>query len=339
LFRRYEKVKKLIRARFLTAIFALVMAFAFATGIGGTAFAAPGDVVGLADFPTLSSVRPNTFDSDLVGGNFELQLVKLVEDASGDVVPQFFSSAAEADAANFTWTGNTATVDSYIDVSTGYALEFSPGLWVYDVLAYGFGTQVGPESWHADYSYNTVVTSGDFTFVTTDFIAPDSDRTANINIEFYRSDPTRPGFFIVSGDFSVVYGNDDYAPTTGAHGRSYPTALDAVAHGFVTTVRPEIILSNYAKAPGSQMLYSITDLGGTTYMGSGSGVNATSWLYAVYYSDDGIKYTRDPASFYIGPDDYKFDEGQKTAVAPALVVWGIGNLTNYFNYFPNTIYR
>jgi hypothetical protein len=340
LFRRYEKVKKLIRARFLTAIFALVMAFAFTAGIGATAFAATPGFVGVADFVTWGSVRPNTYDSNFgVGDYFELQIVKMIENASGDVYPGFFSDATEADPGNFTWTQTSSTTgDSYIDLSTAEARETAPGQWVYYVVAYGgLAGTIGPESWELTYSYDGDDGDGGFTFVTTDFtyIAQDSGTEDNIGIEFYYVDPMVPTDLITSGDFDTISGGDDRA-TAPAYGRSYATPLDAVAHG---TIYPGNIIRTYGKAAGQQMLASITDLAGNTYTGSGSGSKATGWLYAVYYTDDGHNYTRDLDSQYIGADDYKFKEDRSEEYS-ALVVWGIGEFDkDYSNYFPNTIYR
>jgi hypothetical protein len=332
-------MKKLIRARFLTAIFALVMAFVFAAGLGGAAFAAVGDVVGLTDFNVLSSPRPDVYDSNEdEGGYFELQIAKLVENASGDADLQFFSSAEEADPDNFTWTLNFGAGDSEIDLGTAEARELSPGIWYYYVIAYGYGGNVGPESWRLAYSYDSVVTSSDFTFVTTDFRAQDSGTVNNIKIEFYRGDPKNPPVnFITSGDFSAVGGTDDHIPTLPAppqpYGRSYATALDAVAHGFAGS-GSEKILNNYAKTeePPVQFLVSITDLNDNTYEGSGSGVNETGWMYAVYYPAGGTTYARDPDSYFVGPDDYKLKEN-------ALVIWAIGRLGDYSGFFPNTINR
>jgi hypothetical protein len=313
---------------------AMLLAVFTAAAVCGAAFAAP-VIVGLEDFATYQDVRPNTYDTDYGYSDiFELQIVKSVFDPStGSYYPEFFSSAAEANPKNFTWTlVSTTSGDSYIDIGTGRVVQDGPTRWYYSVEAYGFGSAIGPESWEAVYNYGGLVTSGDFTFVGTEFRAPDTGSSPFINIEFYDMNPRIPADLVTSGKFKVVDGSDDYAWSP-AHGRSYATALDAVAHSFY----PAGIIRLYTKAPGFQLLDSITDLNGNVHPDPRSEI--TGWLYAVYYTDDGRNYVRDPDSFYIGPDDYKFKDDKIGEKTPALVIWGIGGLSQYGYYFPDTITR
>jgi hypothetical protein len=309
----------------------LAIAILMVTAAFGAAFAAAGDIIGLVDVNTQQTQRPNTFDSDLSGEYFEFNIIKVVEDASGDYVPQYFSSGAEADPRNFNWSQlSSVTGGTSVDIATAMAVEASTGHWYYYVVAYGFGIAEGPENWHADYSYNTAETSGDFTITTTDFGNQDPDVTeADIQVEFYNGPASDPRALIASGVYRLINANDDYANPP-AHGRSYPTALDAVGHAFVAG---DIDL--YTK-PGTgptteQFLKSITKNGvpypddPTIHFG---------WMYAVYYSDNGVTYTRDDDDTYIfGPDDYMFKAALKQDY-PARVVWALGYLGNYSYYLP-----
>jgi hypothetical protein len=329
--RRYEKVKKLIRAliraRFLTAIFALIMAFAFATGIGGTAFAAPGDIVGLADFATIGAVRSNTYTADLngYGETYALQIVQLEEVSGGGAIPVGFSTAADALAV--TWTQNTQNMaNGFIDTGT-YATVYSADISGYylSVTAYNTVGSLGPDSWRAtDGDGNT----GDFSFVATVYGNPDSGSVSDIKIEFYDGAPTKYRAF-ATGSFEAVNGFDDYDSAIGDYGRSYPTPLDSVASG---TLSQPAVISTYHKYLGFQNLQDIVDLSSVTHTPS----SGEGWLYAVYYPDSQTpgQYNRDPISEIVGYDDYLLQKG-------ALVIYAIGpyDTSAYAAYFPNTITR
>jgi hypothetical protein len=316
---------------------ALLMAVVMAMFVCGAAFAAPGDIVGLVDFNTTQTQRPNTFDSNLRGDYFEFNIVLSVETSTpGEYAPQFFSSAAEADPANFDWSQlSSLTGGTDVDLGTAAAMETAPssGLWYYYVVAYAYGGYTGPENWHAEYSYGSVVTSGDFTITTTDFLNQDPGTTeANIQVEFYNGSAAVPANLIASGLYPLVYGYDDYANPP-AIGRSYSTALDAVGRAFEAKD-----IDSYAKPSKGvgtmQMLDSITK-NGITY--PQAPVAYYGWMYAVYYSDNGVTYTRDDDDTYIfGPDDYMFKAALKQRYT-ARVVWAWGRLIDYDTYLPPTL--
>jgi hypothetical protein len=327
--RRCEKVKKLIRARFLTAIFTLVLAFVFVAGVGGAAFATSGDIVGLTDLATIGAVRPNTYTADLAGGSREtyyLQIVLLVEDAVGDDIPQGFVAAADALAV--AWSQNTPNMaNGYIDTST-YNAVYSSALngYILEVTAYNTIGSLGPDSWRAtDGDGNT----GDFSFVGTVYRTPDTGSVSDIGIEFYPANPAQSAA-IATGSFENVNGYDDYDSALGDYGRSYPTPLDAVAHGTLT---PGNILTTYHKYAGYQNLLDIVDLNNVTYAPAPN--TKEGWMYAVYYpSKNPGQYDRDPISQIVGYDDYLLERG-------ALVIYAIGvySDTEYAAYFPDTITR
>jgi hypothetical protein len=318
---------------------AMLLAVFVTAAVCAAAFAAVGDVVGLIDFNTTQTQRTNTFDSNITGDYFEFNIVKVVETASGDTELQFFSSANEADPANFEWTQLSSVAENtHLDFSYFGVKNIDATHWYYYIGAYSDGDYqaVGPENWHADYSYEDVVTSGDFTITTTDYSDPDSYLAEDkIQIAFYNGPANVPTNCIASGDYALIRGIDDKAVYP-AIGRSYPTALDAVGHAFVSG---DIEL--YTKpgtGPGTiQMVLSITK-NGITYIGNDT--DHTGWMYAVYYSNDGITYTRDGGvdvdSYIFGPDDYKFD-GPKKQYYPAYEVWALGYYNAYNTYLPPTL--
>jgi hypothetical protein len=308
-------------------IFAFIVALVLS--FGGAAFAATasGDIVGLADYVTMHYPRPNTYTADLsgVGETYTLQIVRLIEVSNDIFVPIGFPTEEEAKAV--TWSQNTPNMyNGYIDDAT-YQTVYSADISGYylQVDAYNLVQSLGPDSWRAtDGDGNT----GDFSFVATDYSNADSGVVYNINIELYDGDPTVLSAF-ASGFFSTVNGNDDYDSITGDHGRSYATPLDSVAHG---TISPDKIITTYHKYTQTQNIWEIEDLNGVWHTPSS---DYEAFLYAVYYSDDGHNYTRDPISEIVGYDDYLLQRG-------ALVIFAIGDIYDwktYTSYFPDNITR
>ncbi|MDR3076020.1 MAG: hypothetical protein LBU26_01865, partial [Synergistaceae bacterium] len=217
--------------RAASAVLALAVFLAFAAG--GAAFAAQGDIVGLADLATLETARPNTYTADINGSGdtFELQIVQLQEDASGNFVPVGFPTAD--DALRVTWSQNTPGMyNGEIDTYSYEAYPASVGGYYLSVFAANWAESLGPDSWRA--TDPSTGATGDFSFVATAYNAPDSGAVANIKIELYDGSPMLLSPF-AAGSFGTVNGNDDYTSITGDHGRSYPTPLDSVAHCMVAT--------------------------------------------------------------------------------------------------------
>ena len=313
---------------------AWVLALAFVIGAGaGSAFAAAGDILGLVDFNTYQSSRINTFDVDFgEETSVDLMIVKLIDDGMGDAYIGWFDS--QTDAQSVTWSHNTPDMGN-TDLSTAMFVGAEDGgtgsgkwyLTTTNALDV-YGYYLGPDSWKG--TYGSV--EGDFSFVATEFGAQDTGTVSNISIEFYKGDPTQgSSTFIVKGSFSAVLGNDDYfGSTLIGHGRSYPTALDSVAHG---TLPPGNIISTYTKYQGTQGLRTITDNFGNVYPSLPS--VDYGWMYGVYYPDPDTKgqYNLDATSKPIAADDYLLLED-------ALVIWGIGNsLSQYDSFYPSTINR
>jgi hypothetical protein len=307
---------------------ALLLAVFAAASMCGAAFAAVGDVVGLADFNTLDSVRPNTYDAEFGDEQeYDLAIIKIVEDVNGNYVPQFFGSAAEADPSNFTWTQNTASMyNAEIYVASGEARQMSRGNWYYFVPADCHGYTLGPDSWRAAYLSLGTDAYGDFSFVSTEYSSyPEYPVTAyDIKIEF-RDHYQLPATF-ATGNFAQVQFGDDFVSDPSAHERTYATALDAVAHG---TLPPGNIIQTYAKTPGKQMLTAVSDNLGVRHYGRDS---KSGFMYAVYKPDpnDPTQYNRDENSHRISPDDYLLEDGD-------YILWAIGHLYDYYAYFRNTI--
>ncbi|MDR1471132.1 MAG: hypothetical protein LBS75_01290 [Synergistaceae bacterium] len=310
---------------------ALAAAVAFALCLGSqAAFAATasGDIIGLTDLATMGAVRPNTYTADINGieEEFTLQIVRLVEDASGAFVPVGFPTSA--DAEKVTWSHNTPNMENGY-IITAKALPLAIGGYYLSVDTYNLVQTLGPDSWRAtdaDGNY------GDFSFVATAYNAQDTGQVSDIQIEFYDDNPTiSPDF--AAGSFTTVNGNDDYDSALGDVGRSWPTPLDAVAHGTLST--PPVI-TTYHKVTDTQDLQDIVDLNGNTHAPSPA-TERGSWLYAVYYPDTVTAgtYNRDPVSEVVGYDDYVLEEG-------ALVIFAIGDYGDwklYHSYFPDVIYR
>jgi hypothetical protein len=311
---------------------AVFLAVFIAASTVGAAFAAQGDIIGLADYATWGDPRPNVYEADLNGSgeSYVLQIVQ-VEEVSADLfIPVGFPTAVEAESV--AWTQNTPNMaNGYIDEdpNTYYAVYSADlGGYYLHAEAYNLVGSLGPDSWKAtDSDGNT----GDFSFVGTVYNNADTGRVANIRIEFYDQNPTLyPAF--ATGVFDTVYGYDDYDSITIVpdHGRSYPTPLDAVAHG---TLPPGNIITTYHKYTQTQDILDIVDVNGAYHTpGAGEG-----FLYAVYYPDPNVagQYDRDPDSEYIGYDDYLLQQG-------ALVIYAIGNyddVKEYASYFPDTITR
>jgi hypothetical protein len=307
---------------------ALLMAVAMAMFVCGAAFAAVGDTY-LGDFNTIDSVRPNTYDGDYGGApyQYDLKIVKLVEDANGDYIPTFFASASDADPANFIWSLNTAqNYNGDFDPDDAVAAyDSDAGGWYYSLTVENDAVALGPESWRLTYLPSSY--SGDFSFVGTEFSSyPEYPVTAyNIGIE-YQDNYQIPATF-ATGSFEEVQYIDDYAPY-GSHERTYATALDAVARSM--QVSPPVI-HNYSKTPGKQLLAVVSDDIDVGH--KGLDVNS-GFMYAVYKpsSANPTQYTRDDSSERIGPDDYLLSDGD-------YILWAIGHLYAYDEYFPSEIER
>ncbi|MDR1471454.1 MAG: hypothetical protein LBS75_02935 [Synergistaceae bacterium] len=305
---------------------AMALAILMVAATFGAAFAAAGDVVGLADFWTSGTARPNTYTADLgVSEDFPLEIVQVVEDASGDFVLEGFPTAQEA--LSLQWAQSTPGMQNGEILTATYSADISPtgsGFALY-VLARNNANSVGPDSWMA--GDPTSGANGSFSFVGTDYAHPDSGTVNGIRIEFYDADPTTTSYF-AAGAFEVVNGNDDYDTVPGDYGRSYPTPLDAVAHG---TLSAPYVISTYHKFSQTQTINDIVDMNGVTHVpGSGEG-----WLYAVYYPSGSGTFTRDNVSEYVGYDDYRLGED-------ALAIFAIGDYDDfkmYHSYFPDIIYR
>ncbi len=313
------------RNKILSVFLALAMVIALFAPLGGTALAAQGDYVGLADFSTIGSFRPNTYDADIndVGEYYQLKIVPIIDNGQGGTYSGWFASAAEADPSNFVWTQNTPLMyNGYIDESTAVAVQDpTTNGWYYSVDAYNVIGTLGPDSWRLTYTPPAPDIYGDFSFVATAYIAQDSGTVDDISIEFYDYQSASP---FATGYLGTVNGSDNSAPT-GAHGRSYSTALDAVGHAMY----PSNIISDYDTYYQTQMLDSVTDLSNTPHYGDGI---SNGWMYGVYYHSSGTTWNLDPYSEYIGPDDYLLQDG-------ALVIWKIGNLADYDSDFPAQITR
>jgi hypothetical protein len=300
--------------------------------LGGAAFAAaPGDVIGLADFNANreagTAIRDNTYTADHnTGDTFELLIVQVIQGpTSGDTFLAGFPTSD--DAASITWSQNTPGMENgYIDESTVQAVLSPIGGWALRVQTYDMAGSLGPDSWRAaDGDGNT----GDFSFVGTDYTDPDSGTVDYpINVKYYDGNPTTMTPF-ASGTFVGVNGYDDYdsAELFGDHGRSYPTALDALAHG---TVSSPPTINTYHKYHSTQDLRDIVDLNNITHPLVGN----DGWLYAVYYLN-GNQFVRDPLSEIIGYDDYKFRDGEMTALVQFAI--GIYDKNLYASYFPDTL--
>jgi hypothetical protein len=301
------------------------MVFALTVGSGGAAFAATGDMIGLADLATAYTPRPSTYTADLsVGDYYELQIVPVLDDGAGGTYLGWFQT--EDDTLAISWTQNTqGMANGLIDTSTYAAIASGNGYYLY-VVAYNFATTEGPDSWRATYDLDPVVT-GDFSFVATDYSIPDSGHVPAIDIELYDGPTTLTPFAV--GSFGNVDGIDDYTSIPGDHGRSYSTALDAVAHG---TFPPDEIITTYSKVANTQTLLTVIDLQNTSH--TADMANKYGWMYAVYYQDTIYprKWNRDSNSVIIGPDDYMLQED-------ALVIWTIDKFSNYDVDFPEEIER
>jgi hypothetical protein len=260
-----------------------------------------------------------------------MEIARIVEDANGNFVIAGFPTVA--DALAITWSQiSTNMCNGYIDETTYQAIKAPASVGGYYLLvdAYNFVGTLGPDIWRANDGSGA---SGYFSFVATDYIAQDTGQVNNIKIELYDGNPTiLPD--ITSGSFVTVNGFDDYDSAPGDVGRSWPTPLDAVAHGVLP---PGNIITTYHKINGTQDLQDIVDLNGNTFGPNPWIAPCESWLYAVYYPDTSIagRYNRDPVSEFVGYDDYKLEEG-------ALVIFAIGNYDDwkrYQSFFPNVIYR
>jgi hypothetical protein len=318
-----------IRKVFLSMLLAV---FAVAS-VCGAAFAAVGDVVGLIDLPTYDGQRWNTFDANLNDiAMYTLEIYPMVD--SGTVSPDigWFTSAADADPSNFRWEPNTTVfgnVDFYFDGAA--AVDAGGGHWYYSLPVYVVGNELGPESWRATYAPNIDVASGDFSFVATDTDNPDTGLVNAIRIEFQDGPPLSAAF--ASGDLSEVDGFDDRVWTSpgvpSANGRSYATALDAVAR---STQYPNIIIGAYAKPFGKQILQVVSDDQGVRHP---SVISQTEgFMYGIYKPDPYIanQYNYDPESYFFNSDDYVLKEYD-------YILWAIGEFEDYDEYFPASIIR
>jgi hypothetical protein len=263
--------------------------------IGSYGVATSGDILYLADYNTLGQPRANTLDIQSGSINsVELAIIPVVEDASGNVVAGWFASAA--DAENVAINHNVSTSRVTLGTPTGIAV---PGSGYYcSITATAIsGSELGPDSYRVKYNPNGAY--GDFSLVITDLSEQDTGSVDNILIKFY--DPSATTEF-VSGDFSTVRGGDDVA-IAGANGRSYATALDAVAHGKSNIAD---IFNDYVKYSNSQILETIIDANNNDHPTSPS----YFWLYGIYISNGpGADWVRDDSAEVIGPDDYLLKEG------------------------------
>jgi hypothetical protein len=203
---------------------------------------------------------------------YTLEIYPLIA-TTGQPAWSWFES--EKEAMDIAWSQNTTGMNNvYIDATSAQAVSYDSGTrWYYTVEATVIGLTMGPDSWRATYN-NDANAYGDFSFVATDYTAPDSGKVSTIGIEFWDGIPELDPL-IASGDFTMVNGNDDYAPY-GTYGRSYATAMDSVAHG---TLYPPYVISTYTKTFGTAMLDSIMDMNGNKYQGDGEGIG---WMYGVY---------------------------------------------------------
>jgi len=322
------------KSKTLSVTLALVMALLLLAPLGcdngktdgktdGKTQAVQNGYLGLYDLATSNTFRPNTYDADLNGAaeEYTLKIVPIIEDGQGGTTSGWFASAAEAAPSKFQWTQNTTSMDNgQILENTGEAKQQGTDGWYYSVKVRSLGRTLGPDSWHLQYTPSAKA-YGDFSFVATDYDAQDSGAIGNIRIEFYDDGGTTP---FATGTIGTVNGGDDQAPT-GAHGRSYATALDAVARAM----NPPQLISDYDKPSQWQMLSVVTDMDDAKHKGDGK---VTGWLYGVYYLSSGTTWELDPHSEYIGSDDYLLREG-------ALVIWKIGEIDDYGSDFPSQITR
>jgi hypothetical protein len=301
----------------------------------GYAVAAPGDIVYLMEVTTSRDVRPSTFDADFdgPGGYYELWIAPIYQGPTpDDLVAGWFNSAT--DALNVSWSHNTPDSDNgEIDVSTMEAREtyLGSGQYYLYVVAYNYGTTLGPDSWRSVYNNNPDI-YGDLTFVATD--ENDTDPSAasvdNISIEYFDFGVAindADDAFASADHYPYIKANDDIAPT-GATGRSYVTAMDDVGHSQGAGT-----IQHYDKYFGTVMLATVTDI----YDVDHEGGDTTGWMWGVYYPDPTTPglYNLDPKGEFLSADDYLLKDD-------ALVVWVIGKLTGgyvYSDFFPSTLNR
>jgi hypothetical protein len=309
---------------FKAVIFTIITALGLS--LGGAAFAAvSGDVIGLRDFNTESTARLNTYTTDYgeETEDIEMLIVRVLQGpTSTDFILDGFPT--QADALSIIWSQNSeemynggiqgtpapAAVPS--PVGNGYALR---------VYATNYGYSIGPDSWRAtDGDGNT----GDFSFVATEYGQADAySHTVSgpITVFFFDGDPNVYNPFARGYNYASVSAGDDYTSIPGDHGRSYPTALDALAHGTVTT--PPIIQTYHKYYNNTQIVIDVIDENGDPHAASGD----QGWMYAVY-NLVGMDYVRDPNSKFIGYDDYMLQ-------SDSVVMFAIGRYEDYDDYFPD----
>jgi hypothetical protein len=321
--KRRPEMKKTFKTR--SVLMAMLLSLFVVASTFGTAFAAPGDIVGLTDFATIGSPRTDSYAIDYPNTvtSYTLQIVRIQEISSDLFIPIGFDTAAEALAV--TWSHNTPQLQNGVIGSATAVLSADINGYYLSVAATNRARSLGPDSWRA--TDPATGATGDFSFVGTAYNNPDSGNVNGISIEFYDGNPTASSVF-ASGAFDSVNGSDDYDSIIGDHGRSYPTPLDAVAHG---TYYPNII-TTYHKYTLTQSLRDIVDVSGSTHEPANDG---EGWLYAVYYPGSDNVYNRDAVSEYAAYDDYLLRD-------KALVIFAIGNYDDYGEYhlyFPDVIHR
>jgi hypothetical protein len=320
----------------------------FVGGSSSVAAAATGDVRWLTDFNTASAPRPNTYDVD-VSDIIQAEMMIVPMRDNGTPVCELSWFMSKADAESVVWSHTTTAMNNAdFSSATFVGMEYGgtgSGMWYLAAVdLYVGGADIGPDSWRGTYTNSGVTATGDFSFVCTDFSNPDSGTVDDAQIEYY--DPADPTFqsSFAKAAMDVVNGFDDDAnPIFGLIGRSYPTALDAIAQSMQATTPYGINI--YAKYPGSQVLFSVTDRQNVLheahdYDPNQPAIPVTGWAYGVYYSPDGgTTWNRAPYCFEIAADDYVLEDG-------ALVIWQLMkegcatfNEDVYNDAFPKTFTR
>jgi hypothetical protein len=307
---------------------ALLMAVVMAMFVCGAAFAAVGDTY-LGDMNTERSVRPNTYDGNYLNESYQydLKIIKYVEDANGNYVATFFASASDADPSNFDWSLNTDQNGNGIfdpdDAVAAY--DATAGGWYYSLTVTSSGAFLGPESWRLTYLPSSYY--GDFSFVSTDFTSPPEEPVTAYNIGIEFQDHYQIPALFGEGTLAQVQYIDDYT-WTGSNERTYATVLDAVARSM--QVSPPII-HNYGKVYLRQQLEVVSDDIDVRHYGRDKN---SGFMYAVYKpsSVNTTQYTRDDSSERIGADDYLLSDGD-------YILWAIGHIYAYDEYFPAEIER
>jgi hypothetical protein len=281
-----------------------------------------------------NNIRNRYFASYTVGNYYELEICLIDED--GNLTG--FATAEEALAVNFTFLGEyggeysltdldeiwPGDCDSYVDYTMTEAKYESSigGYYLYTVL-YGFGSVYGNDVWRitdeaGNIGYLSIVSSEVYD---QDSPMPSQDKP-DIRIEFYNSSTKNPGNKITDAVLPIVSAADDHNQVSGDYGRSWATALDAVARSKITSA-----ITDYVKFSGTQDIQSIT-ANAITYAPD----SEQTWLYAVYRSTGGNNYERNPYGEYVHYDDYMLS-------ANDLVLFTIGNPALYRSYFADTLSR